>query len=295
MKILLTGREGQVARSLLEAAPAFPGIELLPVGRPELDMADAGSVVRVIHALTPDLVINAAAYTAVDQAEDEPDLAFRINAAAAGEAAAAAREIGAGIIQLSTDYVFDGQASTPYAEDAPTNPLSVYGRSKLAGEEAVRAANPQHLILRTAWVYSPFGRNFVKTMIAAARDRDELSVVSDQTGCPTSAPDLAEAIFAIAERWRGGDPIGNGNTYHLAGGGSASWFDLASEVMAQCALFGMPTAAVQPVSTADWPTRAVRPPFAVLDGNKAERDLGIRLPDWRASVAATVRRLAEGD
>jgi dTDP-4-dehydrorhamnose reductase len=288
MRVLLTGRDGQVARSLLEKAESLPDMELIPAGRPEVDLADPGSVARVIRAVSPDLVINAAAYTAVDQAEDEPELAFRINAEAAGEAAAAARAVNAAILQLSTDYVFDGQARVPYKEDAATNPLSVYGASKLAGEEAVRAANPDHLILRTAWVYSPFGRNFVRTMVAAARDRDSLNVVDDQHGSPTSALDLADAILAIAANW----PLDSGRIYHLAGSGSASWFGLASETMANCRRLGLPAADVKPIATADWPTKAARPPYAVLDCAAIERDLGIRLPDWRQSVAATVERLA---
>jgi dTDP-4-dehydrorhamnose reductase len=288
VRILLTGREGQVARSLIERVEAFPALELISAGRPEVDLAQKGSVARVVRALCPDLVINAAANTAVDQAEDEPELAMRINAEAAGEAAAAAREVGAGFIQLSTDYVFDGQAREPYAEDAPTNPLSAYGRSKLAGEQAVRAANPNHLILRTAWVYSPFGRNFVRTMVTAARDRDTVNVVDDQLGSPTSALDLADAILAIAARW----PEGSGRTYHLAGTGAASWFELAGEVMANCRRLGLPSAEVGPIATANWPTRAVRPPFAVLDCSRIEGELGLRLPDWRQSVAAVIERLA---
>jgi dTDP-4-dehydrorhamnose reductase len=292
MRILLTGREGQVARSLLEKVPDWPELELVPAGRPEVDLAEPGSVARVIRALSPDLVINAAAYTAVDQAEDEPELALRVNADAAGEAAAAARAVSAAIIQMSTDFVFDGQASEPYSEDAPAAPLSVYGRSKLAGEDAVRAANPAHLILRTAWVYSPFGRNFVRTMVTAARGRDRLDVVDDQHGCPTSALDLADAILALAGKWAKDDRVGLGETYHLAGSGSASWFELAQEAMANCARLGLPAAEVRPISTAAWPTKAVRPTYAVLDCTKIERDLGIRLPDWRPSVAAMVERLA---
>jgi dTDP-4-dehydrorhamnose reductase len=288
MRVLLTGRDGQVARSLLEKAESLPDMELIPAGRPEVDLADPGSVARVIRAVSPDLVINAAAYTAVDQAEDEPELAFRINAEAAGEAAAAARAVNAAILQVSTDYVFDGQARVPYKEDAATNPLSVYGASKLAGEEAVRAANPDHLILRTAWVYSPFGRNFVRTMVAAARDRDSLNVVDDQHGSPTSALDLADAILAIAANW----PLDSGRIYHIAGSGSASWFELASEVMANCHRLGLPAAEVRPIGTADWPTRAARPRNAVLDSDAINRDLGIRLPDWRQSVAGIVERLS---
>ena len=202
MRVLVTGQEGQLARSLAERAADHPELDIITTARDLVDLSCAGSVAAAIAAVRPDLVINAAAYTGVDLAEDEPALAFRINAEAAGETAAAALQAGAAIVQLSTDYVFDGESSEPYREDAPANPMSVYGRSKLAGEEAVRAANPLHLILRTAWVYSPFGRNFVKTIVAAARDRDRLDVVDDQHGCPTSALDLADSILAIADSWR---------------------------------------------------------------------------------------------
>lgn len=287
MRILLTGREGQVARSLLEKAAQHPELELIPAGRPEVDLADPGSASRVIRALSPDLVVNAAAFTAVDLAEDAPELAFRVNAEAPGEAAAAARRVNAAFLQLSTDYVFDGKADEPYGESAPTNPQSVYGRSKLAGEEAVRAANPDHLILRTAWVYSPFGRNFVRSMVAAARERDVVKVVNDQLGSPTSALDLADAILAIASNW----PVDRGRTYHLTGSDPASWFDVAQEVMANCRRLGMSAAEVQPIASVDWPAKAARPPYAVLDCTKAERELGIRLPDWHKSVATTVERL----
>ena len=292
MKLLVTGREGQLARSIAERAADHPGLDIIFTSRGEADLSSSGSVAGAITAVRPELVVNAAAYTAVDQAEAEPALAFRINAEGAGEAAAAAREVGAAVIQLSTDYVFDGRARDPYAEDAPTEPLSVYGRSKLSGEAAVRVTNPDHLILRTSWVYSPFGRNFVRTMASLAAEREVLNVVSDQFGCPTSALDLAEAILRIADRWNGGDRTGLGDTYHLAGSGSGSWFDLAFEVMANCSRLGLPAAEVRPIATADWPTKATRPANAVLDCSRIERDLGLRLPDWRRSVAETVERLA---
>jgi dTDP-4-dehydrorhamnose reductase len=286
VKILVLGREGQLARSLAEGA-AQSDHDFIFASRLDADLSSSGSAAAAIAGLQPDLVINAAAYTAVDKAEEEPALAFRINGEGAGEAAAAARDAGAPIIHMSTDYVFDGTASEPYREDAPANPLSVYGRSKLAGEEAVRAANSRHLILRTAWIYSPFGRNFVKTMVAAARDRDLLKVVADQQGSPTSAADLADAIMRIVD-----DGADLSDTYHLAGSGAASWFDLASAVMAECRRLGLPATDVRPIRTADWPTKAARPAYAVLDCTRAERDLGVALPDWRRSVAATVERLA---
>ena len=291
MKLLVTGREGQLARSIAERAADHPGLDIIFTSRNEADLSSSGSVAAAIAAVRPDLVVNAAAYTAVDHAEEEPALAFRINAEGAGEAAAAARNVGAAFIQLSTDYVFDGTAAEPYREDAQTEPLSVYGRSKLAGEQAVRAVNPDHLILRTAWIYSPFGRNFVRTMLGMG-GREVLRVVDDQRGCPTSALDLAEAILQIARRWQEGDRTGLGETYHLAGAGSASWFDFAVEIMDQCRRLGLPAAEVRPITTADWPTRAARPATAVLDCSKIERDLGLRLPEWRGSVAETVERLA---
>ena len=292
MKLLVTGRDGQLARSLAERASDHPGLTLIFTSRADADLSSSGSVAAAIAAVQPDLVINAAAYTAVDQAEAEPALAFRVNAEGAGEAAAAARNLGAAIIQLSTDYVFDGTAGEPYREDAAPEPLSVYGRSKLAGEEAVRAENPNHLILRTSWVYSPFGGNFVKTMMRLAAEREMLDVVADQFGCPTSGLDLADAILRIAERWRDGVLRELGETYHLAGTGSASWLDLAAAVMAECRRLDLPAADVRPISTADWPAKAARPAYAVLDCAKIERDLGLRLPEWRDSVANTVERLA---
>lgn len=289
MKVLIIGRDGQLGRSLLERAEGRR-LELVAVGRQEADLAVPGSAAQAISAASPDVVINAAAYTAVDQAEDEPELAFRINADAAGEAAEAARAAGAALIQISTDYVFDGRSTEPYSEDAPTNPLGVYGRSKLAGEEAVRAATPDHVILRTAWLYSPFGRNFVRTMVEAAKTRDRVRVVDDQHGSPTSALDVADGLLAMMEKW----PSGLGETYHLACSGAASWFDLAVQVMASCRHAGLPAAKVEPIATGDWPTRATRPRNSALDSRKFAGNFGFVMPDWRSSVTEVVRRLAAG-
>ena len=173
----------------------------------------------------------------------------------------------------------------------PTNPLNVYGASKLAGEDRVRSANPRHLILRTSWVVSPFGRNFVKTMIEAARSRDVLTVVDDQRGCPTSALDIVDAILEIAEGWATGAGDGQGRTFHLAARGETSWFGLASAVMDECARLGAPSAKVEPIKSAQWPTRAVRPQNSVLDCSMVERELGCRLPDWRTSIRQIVERV----
>jgi dTDP-4-dehydrorhamnose reductase len=292
MKVLVTGREGQLARSLAERAASREGIELVAIGRPELDLEVAGSSARAIADVSPDVVINAAAYTAVDHAEDEPARAFRINADAAGEVAEGARKAGAAIIQMSTDYVFDGRSAVPYSENSATNPINVYGRSKLAGEEHVRAANPDHLIVRTSWVYSPFGRNFVKSIMAAAQDRDVLTVVDDQRGCPSSALDVAEIILTVVDRWRQGERVGRGETYHLAGSGSTSWCGFAQAIMEHCGALGLPTAEVRPIRTEDWPTKAVRPQNSTLHCKKFARDFGHALPQWRDSLRAVIERIA---
>lgn len=287
MKVLVTGTEGQLVQSLVERARLHPMIELMTIGRPEVDLEVPGSAAAAIAEAAPDVVINAAAYTAVDQAEDEPERAFRINGDAVGEMAAAAAKAGAAIIQVSTDYVFDGRGTGAYREDAAVNPLGVYGRSKLAGEEEVRAANPRHAIVRTAWVYSPFGRNFVKSIMGAAKVRDRLTVVDDQRGSPSSALDLADGLLAMLQA--GG---GWGDTYHLAGSGEASWCEFAREIMDQSAVNGLANVPVDPISTDDWPTRAARPRNSVLDSRKFEQAFGFAMPDWRASTRDVIARLA---
>lgn len=289
---MVTGAHGQLARSLAECAPRFRGIEIVAIGRPELDLAIPGSANEAILRHRPDLVINAAADTDVDGAEDHQQLAMRLNAEAAGEVAAAAASVNAPIIQLSTDYVFDGRASRPYDEGAPPNPLNVYGRTKLAGEEAVKSANPNHLIVRTAWVYSPFGRNFVKTMFEAVGEREELRVVADQRGSPTSALDLASALLAAARNLLPQGAKGFSHIYHLAGSGEATWHELATEIVACREKLGLRAGKVIPIPWKEWPMRAVRPKYSVLDSGKFERDFGVGLPGWRQSVDEVVRRLA---
>lgn len=290
MKVLVTGAFGQVASSLRERARERHGIELIAIGRRELDLETGQGMAGLVAAFAPDVVINTAAYTAVDLAEDDPDRAFKVNARAAGKLAAAAERIGAAIVQISTDYVFDGTRTGSYSETSPVAPLGVYGRSKLAGEEEVRAANPRHAIVRTAWVYSPFGRNFVKSIIGAARTGNTLKVVNDQHGCPTSALDLADGLLTMLAA--GG---GWGETYHLAGPGPVSWFELAQEVMSQCQKLGLPHVPVAPVTTADWPTRARRPRNSVLDSSKFERAFDFTMPAWRDSVRLVLERLARPD
>lgn len=294
MRILVTGRQGQLVRSLQEQSARLPDVELLTVGRPKVDLTEPGALRAAILAEAPDLVVNAAAYTAVDQAENEPELARRINADAAAEAAEAARAVGVPIIQVSTDYVFDGDASAPIDETRPTAPINVYGATKLAGEEAVRASNPDHLLLRTAWVISPFGRNFVSTMLGAARSRPELTVVSDQRGSPTSALDLADAILHAANQLGGGGSNLLGQTFHLAGNGEASWFELAQAIMEEARAAGLPAAQVRPIPSSDWPTPARRPAYSILDSRRFAQASGFTMPHWRSSLRPIVARLAAG-
>ena len=294
MRVLVTGSEGQLSRSLVERAAAHSRLSIQTTRRPDVDLARPGSLSQAIERIRPDLVINAAAYTQVDQAESEPDLAFRINRDAAGEAAAAAFKIGAPIIQLSTDYVFDGTSSTPYREDDPTNPLNVYGASKLAGEEAVAKANPDHLILRTSWVVSPFGTNFVKTMLRLATQREEVAVVFDQRGCPTSALDLADAILDLAQRRYDGERAEWGRVVHLAGSDACSRADFAIGIFSIGGPLGLPRATVNPISSSHLETAALRPSFSLLDCAAAAHDFGLRLPTWEAALPQILSALVLG-
>jgi dTDP-4-dehydrorhamnose reductase len=289
MKVLVTGRDGQLARSLAERAAGYPDLSLHFVARSECDLAVPGSAAAAIRAAGPDVVVSAAAYTAVDKAEEEPDLAHRINAGAAGEIARAAAAVSAPLIHVSTDYVFGGFGTAPMREDEPIAPLGVYGQTKAEGEAAVRARQGDHLILRTAWVYSPFGANFVKTMLRLAADRDEIAVVADQVGSPTNALDLANVILALAARRVTGDRSGWGETYHAAGSGQANWAEFAAEIMR---LSGAATC-IRPITTAEFPTSAKRPVWSVLDGSKLQQAFGLALPDWKDSLGPVVKRLLD--
>lgn len=287
MRILVFGRQGQLARALAETVT---GHELVFVSRTDVDLAVPGSGAAAIAKSGCDFVINAAAFTAVDLAEEQSEACFRLNAEAPGELALAAAAIGVPIIHVSTDYVFDGSGSEAYREDHPTAPLGAYGRAKLAGEKAVAKANPRHLIVRTAWVISPWGRNFVRTMIDSAARNDELRVVADQRGSPTSALALARAIAAVVSTLAAEDA--RWGTYHLAGGGSASWHELAVATMEAAAANGLRAVPVRPIATADWPTPAPRPANSMLDSSRFERTFGCRMPDWRESLPAIVERIA---
>jgi dTDP-4-dehydrorhamnose reductase len=291
MRILVTGREGQVARSLIERAALHPPIELIAIGRPEFDLTQPDTVFRAIDAARPDLVISAAAYTAVDQAEDEPDVARSINTLGAAAVARAAERIDAPVIHLSTDYVFSGEGGEPYREDDPTGPRSVYGQTKLDGEIAVAAANPKHLILRTAWVYSPFGKNFVKTMLRLAESRDSVSVVCDQWGNPTSAIDIADAIFRIADVLQTNRKFANFGAYHLVGSGHTNWSSLARAIFEASKQRRGPSAEVRDIPTSEYPTKAKRPLNSRLSTGKFENIFEWKMPDWKQSVIDVVDRI----
>lgn len=294
MRIVVTGSEGQVVRSLVERARQTPGVDVIPIGRPALDLLRPETIAEAVTAARPDIVVSAAAYTAVDQAEDEPDIAAAVNEIGAGKVAEAAALAGAPVIHLSTDYVFAGDADRPYREDDPTGPQSVYGRTKLAGERAVAAANPRHVIPRTAWVYSPFGKNFVKTMLRLAGERDVVRVVADQYGNPTSALDIADGILAVAPQILGNAPASRFGIFHLAGTGAIHWAGFAAGIFEASAEFGGPVARVEEISTSDYPTKARRPANSRLDTGRLFEVFGWRAPDWRLSCRNVVKACLAG-
>ena len=292
MRLLVTGRSGQVVRALVEAGADRPGLTVLPLGRPGLDLAAAGDLASLFRAHAPDVVVSSAAYTAVDQAESEPNLAFAINRDGAGAVAAAAAALAVPVIHLSTDYVFDGTGTAPYREGDPTRPLSVYGRSKLAGEAAVAAAQPDHAILRTAWVYAAEGKNFLRTMLRLAASRPEIGVVADQHGAPTLASDIAAAVIAVAGNLVAApDRADLRGTFHMAGSGETTWAGFATEIFRQSAARGGPAAAVRPITTADYPTPAARPANSRLDCSRLAAIHGVAMPGWREALAQCMDRL----
>jgi dTDP-4-dehydrorhamnose reductase len=289
MRIFVAGSSGQVALALTERA-ADHGVELISAGRPNLDLATGRGIPELIEAASPNVVINAAAYTAVDRAESEEELAFAVNAEGTRRLAEAAHRLKIPFLHLSTDYVFDGAKNGPYVETDATNPMGAYGRSKLAGERLAFAACSNAFVLRTAWVYSPFGNNFVKAVLRLAQERDRLRVVDDQIGCPTSALDIADALLALANRAPGQQPPKSG-IFNLVGSGETSWCGFAREIMQQAAERGARSVPVEAIPTSAYPTPAKRPANSRLDGTKLHDVFGIRLPDWRESLSVVIDRL----
>ncbi|GHA76539.1 dTDP-4-dehydrorhamnose reductase [Cognatilysobacter bugurensis] len=292
-KILLLGAGGQVGhelqRSLAPQGEVVPATRSgqLQDGTPceALDLAAEGAIEPLIARIAPDIVVNAAAYTAVDRAESEPERAMRINGNAPGELAQCCARRGIRLVHYSTDYVFDGTATEPYTEGSTTAPLGVYGVSKLAGEEAIRSSGVEHLILRTAWVYGLHGHNFLRTMLRLASERDTLRVVADQTGCPTPAWLIADVTAQLVDRG-----VQGGETYHLVAAGETSWHGFAEAIVRRAHQRGMLTRApeVVPISSDDYPTPAARPRYSVLDTTSIKSERDVQLPHWTLALERTL-------
>lgn len=291
MRVLVTGRNGQVATALIERARTTPGLEIVPVGRPALDLSAPGDLSPLLAPYKPDVIVNAAAYTAVDDAERERYVAMAVNGKGAGAVAFAAKALGVPVIQMSTDFVFDGSRPEPYVETDSVRPLNAYGRSKLAGEEAVAAGQPDHIILRTAWVFAPWGKNFVRTMLRLAGALPEISVVADQRGCPSYAPDIADAILAVARNLIEDPRAELRGVFHMSGAGETDWASFADEIFALARARGGPAALVKRISTADFPTPARRPANSRLNCGKLKAVHGVALPDWRDALSRCIDRL----
>ena len=293
MKLLLLGGNGQVGRELRRVLPALGEVVVGTRDGTGADVAadfDApDALAGLVRRIAPDVVVNAAAHTAVDRAESEPDAAFRANALAPAALAAGCADAGALLVHYSTDYVFNGTGTRPYREDDATAPLGVYGASKLAGEEAIRASGARHAILRTAWVYAAHGRNFLHTMLRLAAERDELRVVADQVGAPTPAAWIAEATGQLLRRG-----VQASGTWHLVAAGETSWHGFAEAIIDEALAAGLLARRprVLPIATADYPTPARRPAYSVLDTARLQRDFGVVPPDWREGLRRTLAGLA---
>ncbi len=280
--ILATGGAGQLASALAAASPL-----VRVVGRPGFDFDRPDSIAATFRAVQPGLVVNAAAYTAVDAAETDADAAFRANRDGPAILADLCAEAGVPIVHISTDYVFDGNKGAAYTEADPVAPTGVYGASKLAGEQAVLASGARAAILRTSWVHSHTGKNFVRTMLTLGKTRDRLTVVADQQGCPTAAADLADAVLIVAARMADGWRDEYAGVFHAAGTGDTTWFGLAQAVFEDAAAQGWNVPSIAPIATADWPTPARRPADSRLDCTRLADVFGVRLPHWRQGLRRT--------
>jgi dTDP-4-dehydrorhamnose reductase len=284
-KILVTGCNGQLGRDLQEAAARYPALQLLCTDIHNLDLSNKQEVVSYINTHQPSFIINCAAYTAVDKAEDEEDKAFAINATAVQHLAGAAGACGAHLIHISTEYVFDGAKATPYTEEDAPNPQSAYGRSKLAGEKAA-LSHPQTMVVRTAWLYTCEGNNFVNTMLRLGAERPALHVVNDQHGSPTYAADLAEALLSVIDKVAHGKKKFVPGVYHYTNEDVCTWFDFARRIMQ----LGHCDCAIHPVSTADYPTKATRPRYSILSKEKIKTTYGLAIPSWEDALARCFRK-----
>jgi dTDP-4-dehydrorhamnose reductase len=290
MRFLLLGGTGQVGKEF-RALPLPIDVEVVAPSRGELDLEDLEAISRMIAAQPWSAVINAAAYTDVDRAESEEPLAFAVNAEAPTRLAAETGLSGIPLIHISTDYVFDGRKGAPYVEEDAVAPLNAYGRSKLAGEFGVQTANPRHVILRTSWVYSPYRKNFVRTILRLAGERDCLTVVSDQRGCPSAAADIAQVCFDIAVCCASEPNRAPYGVYHFSGAGDASWFDFANAIIEMSTYQRRGSPRIMPIRTSEYPTPAIRPADTRLDCTAVVRAFGIQLRPWRQALAETIHRL----
>lgn len=296
-KILVFGKNGQLAKCLAASAHEFPDAQLTFAGREECDLEDASHIEPVIDRVQPDIVVNAAAYTAVDLAEQQEDIAFKVNGDAARAMAQALAKRSVPLIHVSTDYVFDGKGTSRYREEDKVSPLGVYGNSKLAGEVAVQEAHQKHLILRTSWVYSQFGKNFVKTMLNLMAQRDEVRIVDDQTGCPTSAHDLAHAILELCGVATSAE-FDKFGTYHLTSDQEMTWFEFGKSIH-KIALqewgedWKGKNCTILPIKSSEFPTAAKRPEYSVLSCRLINDTFGIKLPNVEDSLTAVIRRLGK--
>lgn len=296
MKILLTGADGQLGRAIQESSHGK--LQILPFGRDQLDITDPGAIQRSIDQSRPDIVVNAAGYTSVDKAETEVETAFRVNRDGPAILAANCASAGVALIHLSTDFVFDGEQQDPYRPGDPTNPINVYGASKLAGEEAVLSAMPDALIVRSSWLYGIHGRNFVTNMLRLLKENGRVRVVADQFGTPTNAPGLAEAILIACKKIRPGNAVSGeslSGIRHHADAGIASWHELALAVRNEAVKAGtIPSqSSVEAIATQDYPTPARRPRFSALDATKFHSELGLPEIAWTNALAATLRRISQ--
>ncbi|MFV0256699.1 dTDP-4-dehydrorhamnose reductase [Candidatus Liberibacter solanacearum] len=283
MKFLVIGNNGQVATSLFNLSGK--NTEVIRLGRPDIDLLEPKDFAKIFLSFTPDVIINPAAYTAVDKAEDEPHNAFSINTEGAGAVAEAAESIGVPCIHISTDYVFDGSSQTPICETSPTNPLGIYGKSKLAGEEKVMSCTDNYVILRTAWVYSLFGTNFFLSMLRLSKEYREISVVCDQFGTPTSASQIAIAVIQIARNLVNNYDNSLRGIFHMtANGGPVSWADFAEYIFLVSTELGGNSCKVRRISTNQYPTKARRPAYSFLDCSKLEKIHNVRISSWKEGV-----------
>jgi dTDP-4-dehydrorhamnose reductase len=291
MRCVVTGKTGQIVTALIEAGQRR-GIEIIALGRPELDLADPATITSAIQNARADIVINAAAYTGVDHAESDPAIAMAINATGAGAVAAAASVIGAPILHLSTDYVFSGETTGAYVETDQPDPRSVYGHTKLAGEGLVARSNPRHVIVRTSWVFSAHGQNFLRTMLRLAQTRASIGVVGDQRGSPSYAPDIADALLDVATAVLAPENHANPfGIFHMTGAGETTWAGFANAIFEGVALRGGKVADIKTITTAEYPTAAYRPANSCLNGAKLRDVYGITLPAWQDAVGRCLDQL----